>query len=259
MEKDFSKESIRISKQEPFYKIIAVIITLLQKGFYVTDFLSTSNLNNDYFIFKVCKTNNSFGKTFYKNEKLGKMHFTYSSTKNIIIKFTCNNEINYTANMKIQYKKSLETGLIEVSNINQIINKLIFYEENINDLIIKLNKIKNNRYIELQINEFYKLKKYIHFINLNENINTVYIDKFIKSCNRLKRGDKKVFIGPFKLLFNDHYNISIGGIKFIEEYNLRKYKYLNLPQLNIFLKMIFETDLFNKFNSTINKQILQKV
>jgi len=260
MSVDYVKEPFIISKTEPFYKIIAVILSFMEKNIFYYP-LQHTHTHTD-FVINFSKRNKIYFVQFYKNDQFGSMSINYTK-RNITITFkNVYNECNIIGEIKLTCQTI--DSVVQIPNLKQVFNKIFFYETHGLPLIHKIIDFKHQEVIKIQINEFYKIKNYTQYIDNKISINKKNINHFIEVCKKIKKEQIKINIGPIKINYNylqGNYtlNISLGGILIVKEVNLNKYKYLNLPELNIIIKLINETNLKSKINNQIIKHILQKV
>ncbi len=268
MEKDYTKEPILINKKEPLYKLITIILYLMEKDLVVESSALDFGANYDNFKLNFRKSycsyeiNNTYQKDGTSNHV--QIYIIDGRVKTINITYTINhNNYRIIGNIILGYKIDKITNKPVINNLNQLINKLIYFEENICKVIDSISPIMTtDNKIKISINEFYKTKKYIDIFNTNEHINKSYIDKFIRIIDRLKTAENKLHVGPVKILYSPHnklIKLQLGGLHFIFEYNFKKFKYLHNHKFNMLLKILFETDLHIKCNSEISKQLLRAI
>ncbi len=263
-EMKFTREYLQITKTAKPHEIIAVICHLHQKGLYLSEFrkndtfeqkhLLLFSTNPDRKIQMSIKTHEySFKSTMYSNS-LNVSYFTKNTW------FTMKNRFELIDPIEHKYK---------IRNPNQIVNKLSFFEENI-DLITKLidfekNTIKGEDRIEFSINSIYKTKRYLHLLNNDSFLkisksNISQLKKLFQKFKNLKLKNQ-VMSGPIKLslALNKNPTISFGPFVLMKTFKIDKYKYINFTPTIFVANIICKTDLYEKLNANLNKMMLGEI
>ncbi len=266
-EKDYTKEDILVPTQEPFYKSLAIILSFMQNNLYIKGMYDAdeSMAPTPVFRLKFSNQQTNYVQRLNKIDSLNKFNCKLVYTKNrfrLQIQYDKSYENFKTiTDCLLNFKLDPETNKLLLSNGNQMLNKLIFFEENVDLIYNKLKSFNDYSFdthnIINKINEFYKIKKFIKYFDYDFEIQKNVITRFITFSNKMIDVIK---IGPF--IFKKENNmilIKFGGVDLFQDVSLNKFKYINHPSLNFILGVMEETGIMNKFIIAINKSLIKTI